>query len=364
MKKILIFSHEFPPDVGGAGVVAKQNADALSHLGYNVTVLTRRQEFCLNSNKYQILYVKCTGKLWFLSYKNSVNFESYDIIFLNDPASIYVAGLFFDKKTLSKSLVFLQGTEPESIYIKPKLSMKLSFFKYFYTKALYNCKSIIAISNFMKEKFIEQTKLTDLSKKIIVNYAGIDTNLFYQEKDEKLRIQNNINASQQILLSVSRVVKQKGYFDMADIFKELILQDENYIWIIVGDGSDLESLKIYIKDLALEKFVIFEGSKTREELRNYYSNADVFWLLSKFDESFGLVYLEAQACGCPAIGRNNAGVKEAINDGKSGFLINNENEILDILSSKKYLKLKQEDILGFASKFSLDIQIKNLEKII
>ena len=114
----------------------------------------------------------------------------------------------------------------------------------------------------------------------------------------------------------------------------------------------------------MDKFIIFEGAKNREELRYYYSNVDIFWLLSNFDESFGLVYLEAQACGCPAIGRNSAGVKEAINDGESGFLINSEDEVLDILKDKKYLKLKQEDVLSFSGKFKLDEQVKILEKFI
>ncbi|MBD3843870.1 MAG: glycogen/starch synthase, partial [Campylobacterales bacterium] len=142
--KILIFSHEFPPQVGGAGVVAEQNARALSKNGYDVTVLTREQKVLKQSNGYKIITVKSYNKLWFLVYKDSIDFDSFDLIFLNDPASIYVAGLFFDKKLLSKSLVFLQGTEPETIYLNPKLTMKLSFFKYFYTKALYKSKSIIA----------------------------------------------------------------------------------------------------------------------------------------------------------------------------------------------------------------------------
>jgi hypothetical protein len=50
VKKILIFSHEFPPDVGGAGIVAEQNAKGLFHNGYSVTVLTREQKV-LNSRK-------------------------------------------------------------------------------------------------------------------------------------------------------------------------------------------------------------------------------------------------------------------------------------------------------------------------
>lgn len=54
----------------------------------------------------------------------------------------------------------------------------------------------------------------------------------------------------------------------------------------------------------------------------------------------------------------------AIKDGKSGFLVNSQDEVLDILKNKKYLELKQEDVLGFAEKFSLSEQVQVLEKMI
>lgn len=360
MKEILIFSHEFPPDVGGAGTVAEQNAKILSQIGYSVTVLTRDQEVSKYSTEYKIQTVKTFSKLWFLAYRTIIDFDHFDLILLNDPASIYVAGMFFDKKTLSKSLAFLHGSEPEAIFLNPKLTFKLIFFKYFYIKALYNCKFIIAVSEFMKDKFVEKTKLANISERILVNYAGIDMKLFFQEKNEEFKSKYNIDSNKQVLLSISRIVKEKGYFEMVEIFKKLVAYDEHYIWIIVGDGIDMDKLKKYVKDLNLDKFVIFEGNISREKLSFYYSNANLFWLLSDFDESFGLVYLEAQACGCPVIGRNNAGVKEAVSNNKSGFLVDSQNEVLDILKSKKYLALKCDDIKGYAERFNLEKQIKSL----
>jgi len=86
--------------------------------------------------------------------------------------------------------------------------------------------------------------------------------------------------------------------------------------------------------------------------------------LSNFDESFGLVYLEAQSCGCPVIGRNNAGAKEAINNEKSGFLTNSQEDVLDILKNKKYLDLNHDEIVGFANQFSLTKQVRILESFV
>ena len=73
-------------------------------------------------------------------------------------------------------------------------------------------------------------------------------------------------------------------------------------------------------------------------------------------DELGLVYLEAQACGCPAMGRNKAGVPESIANNKSGYLINNAEEVFDILKSKKYSELKKEDILSFPNQFISNAQ--------
>ncbi len=363
MQNILIFSHEFPPDIGGAGIVAQQYANSFSQLGYNVTVLTRYQKYYNNNNNssidYKIIMSKDYGKLWFLSYKNSINFSDFDLIILNDPAATYVAGLYFDETLFRKSVVFLHGTESEAIFKKPKLTMKLVFFKHFYTKTLNHCKQIVSVSNFMKNKFIKQTQLINLKEKIIVNYTGIDKNEFYPSPNDIFKKKYAIPQNAQTILSVSRIIKEKGYYEMLEIFKKLILTDQGFRWIIVGTGNYLSELQNLVKTAKLEKYVIFTGGMPREMLRDFYSNSDVFWLLSNFDEALPLVYIEAQTCGCPVIGRNKGGVRETISK-NSGFLVENEFEVFQILKNKEYLKLKKENIIKFANQFNSDIQAKNL----
>ncbi len=360
MQNILIFSHEFPPDIGGAGIVAQQYADSFSRLGYNVTVLTRCQKKHNNKNiNYKIVMPKNRRKLWFISYKKIINFSYFDLIILNDPAAVYVAGLYFDKVLFQKSVVFLHGTESETIFTKPKLTMKLVFFKHFYTKTLNHCKQIVSVINFIKNKFIEQTQLKNLKGKIIINYTGIDKNKFYPSPDNTFKKTYGIPENAQIIISASRIVKEKGYCEMLEIFKKLISTDKGYRWIIVGTGNYLPELQNLVKTAKLEKYVFFTGGMHREMLRNFYSNSDVFWLLSNFDEAFGLVYIEAQTCGCPVIGRNRGGVREAIGK-NSGFLVDNEVEVFQILKNKEYLKLRKQDIIQFANQFNSDLQAKNL----
>ena len=350
--KILIFSHEFPPDIGGAGVVAEQNAKILAETGNDVTVLTRYRESSLDNDLiYSIKRVKTYGKLWFITYKNAVDFSEYDLILLNDPASLYIAGLYFNKEIFDKSTAFLHGSEPELIYKKHSLFRSITFFKFFYTKALTKVKHIISVSHFMKEKFLSNTNLHSLSSKMIVNYAGIDSEVFSPEKNADLKQELSLPQGAQLLISVSRLVTMKGYPEMLNIFEKLLAVDNDFYWAVVGTGEYLEDFKKEIKMKKLESRVFLLGPKKRSELRYYYSGSDVFWLLSNYEESFGLSYLEAQACGIPAIGFNKCGVKEAISV-DTGFLIDTADEIIPILVNKKYKNIQPDSLKNFICYFN------------
>jgi phosphatidylinositol alpha-1,6-mannosyltransferase len=65
--------------------------------------------------------------------------------------------------------------------------------------------------------------------------------------------------------------------------------------------------------------VLFLGKIPRKDMYRYYSAADVF-VFPGIRESLGLVFLEAQSCGLPVVAFNNAGVPEAVQEGKTGFL--------------------------------------------
>jgi glycosyltransferase involved in cell wall biosynthesis len=359
--KILIFANEFPPVVGGAGVVAAQNAYTLSLYGHDVTVLTRKRSGMDMENIYKIVEVAVFSKFWFLSYRKAVDFASFDIIILNDLASAYVAGLYFSSTIFSKSIIILHGSEAGRIYKKQSFAHILSFFKQVYISSLKRCKKIYAVSNYMKNMFISQTGLIELQEKIFVNYAGVDLKIFFPENDDDFRLKWHIPKDAILLLSVSRIIKDKGYYEKFCLFNELCKEGENLYWIIVGSGEYLETLKTLTRENGLDSRIIFTGPERRDKLRTFYSNADLFWLLSKREaESFGLVYLEAQACGIPVIGYNQVGVVEAVANGKSGFLVDNDEQVKTIIKEKLHKNLLKADILDYVKKFQIENTVKKL----
>ena len=356
MKKILIFSHEFPPFGGGAGVVACQYCVELKKQGKDVTLLTRHQDaFSDDLKGINIITVSHIPKLWFISYSlklKSINLKQFDIIILNDIASGFIAGKYFDDNILRKCIYILHGSEPENIYNYPSIYFKLMKFNYYYSKMLSNSKKLIAVSNYMKDKFLNETTFKD-DKKIEVVYSGLSDDFFVEKEVDCKDLYKY--QDKEIILSVSRIEKEKGFLDMYKVFKNLIKMDDSFIWMIVGDGKFKNEFEEIVNKDKLENKIIFKGKIPRVELYKYYKCSDVFWLLSKYKESFGLVYLEAQAYGCPAIGFNRYGVKEAIDDGKTGFLVDKVDDCLNIFLKRQYRKLDKNEIMKFSERFQFDI---------
>lgn len=87
-----------------------------------------------------------------------------------------------------------------------------------------------------------------------------------------------------------------------------------------GDESEKERLMAVAKEVGVRERVDFAGSVAHHELPYFYSAADVC-VMPSYSESFGLVALEAQACGCPVVGSGVTGLRSVVRDEVSGYLI-------------------------------------------
>lgn len=92
------------------------------------------------------------------------------------------------------------------------------------------------------------------------------------------------------------------------------------LWLVIaGDGKEKDKLK-QLADAHLPHRVRFVGRIDRSEMYRYYSAGDLF-VFPGIRESLGMVFLEAQACGLPVVAFENAGVPEAVQNGKTGLLV-------------------------------------------
>lgn len=356
---ILILTYSFLPDIGGTEMVANDYATILTEKGHDVTVISKSYPNSKINFPFKHIQVPNIfgDSLWLLNFGlfiGKANLEQYDYIILNQCHTPLVAGRFFNKKLFAKTITLIQGLEVESIYTYndnfwDRLYGKIIRHDYYHKKCLASCRKVVSVSEFHKNKVIKAAGLSDYSHRFHVVYTGIDKECFRRVSSD-LKQKYNIE-NKEMLISVSRIEKMKGYDEMLEVFSKLIRIDNNYVWVIIGDGPYYNTLKAKVAEYSLQDNILLLGRIDRGELKYYYSAADCFCLLSNYDECLPLVYLEAQACGVPVIGRNKGGVVETILDKQTGFLVNNEDECLDILINKSYKRINNEKMYEFLEKF-------------
>jgi len=124
-----------------------------------------------------------------------------------------------------------------------------------------------------------------------------------------------------VLISVGRLISGKGFEFLIDGFNEVIKGVQNLKLIIVGDGALKSKLEKKVAKFEIQDKVIFAGRINHKELPKYYSAADIFLLLSSY-ENFSNAVLEAMSCELPIITTNVGGFPLQVRDGINGFLVN------------------------------------------
>jgi len=127
-------------------------------------------------------------------------------------------------------------------------------------------------------------------------------------------------------------LKFKGHDFILKTFENLPIEVRNKItWHIAGTGPYLEEFKKIIDVSPIKSQVHIYGFISDEELPSFYNTKDVFILATREEETsnqvegFGLVFLEAQSCGIPAIGTKTGGISDAIEEDNGGWLFEQDN---------------------------------------
>lgn len=354
MKKILVISDEFPPNSGGAGYVGKQIVEGLVSKGHKVSLLTNHRIASIEKvNMYTVFRVKF---LWILLYYIKfffIEWNKYNAIILNDSNTIIPFLFFFNKKARKKTHLIIHGTTIIDNYSN-KVNFLYKWGSPFFNRLLLEVKNVIGVSEFMasyvKENYPEL-------ENIIVWNPGVSFDAF-KKNSQVIRKSTNIS-----ILTVSRIVKQKGFDEMFEVFKKVVKDENKFVWNIIGEGTYMKEFKNKIDIQGYSNKIIFHSKLERIALTEKYLEADVFMLLSNFKESLGLVYLEAQYFGTPVISNNSGGPKEIIST-ETGYLINNPDEVIAILTMKVFLELNKNKIIKNALKFDSRKSLLKLEQLL
>jgi phosphatidyl-myo-inositol dimannoside synthase len=160
--------------------------------------------------------------------------------------------------------------------------------------------------------------------RIRVHGNGTDPNRFYPEDGSHVR--DRLGArGRPIILTVARLVKRKGVDTVLQALEEVRRVLPEVLYIIGGTGPDREYLGAIVNERGLEGNVHFEDRIPYTELRSYYNACDVFVMPARESvpdvEGFGIVFLEAGACGKPVIGARSGGIPDAVIENVTGLLV-------------------------------------------
>lgn len=217
-----------------------------------------------------------------------------------------------------------------------------------YERWFYNQFDEILVPTREYKKILDDRGMPD--KRIRLFKRGIDTASFEPMPNRKQYLPKNLKYSNGItLLYAGRISKDKSLELLAQIYLNLEVSHPDLNLVIAGNGPFLSELK---EILAECRNVVFLGAIPREELPRLYNAAD-FFVFPSVTDTFGMVILEAQACGLPVIVSNQGGPKEIILPEQTGFVVKDQmrttwvrtiDKCLNLIKSNpvEYQKLRDE----------------------
>ncbi|MFM5882677.1 N-acetyl-alpha-D-glucosaminyl L-malate synthase BshA [Methanobrevibacter gottschalkii] len=307
---------QFPPHVGGVGVHIHTLSKKLVDEGHEVYVITYPHRNIEDIDGIHVIGTKglnlpgVRGLMFKMNAKKALEDllekEDIDIIHGHYLFPAGAAAVEVGREHNIKTYVTAHGSDMFELY------KKQPFMRSPIKKVLRDADGVFAVSNALRHEIIA-TGVTGIANKTKLSWNSVDINKFSSKTNDLFKKENKLE-DKPIVLFVGNLIKRKNVDSLLDAKK--VSQSEYYL-VIVGDGPQFKKLNKKVEEENIHD-VIFTGS--RNDVENIIPSCDVL-ILPSFSESFGLVLIEALACGKPVIGSDVGGITEIIND-DVGLLVN------------------------------------------
>ncbi len=331
-KSILIITRNLPPLIGGMERLNWYIADELSK-DHQVTILSHTQAKVIappNTIFYSVplnplpLFLICAffRTFWLCLIRRP------DILFAGSGLTAPIA-VFWAKIFRKKSMVYIHGLD---------IGTNHPLYNFLWVPFIRSANVVIANSSptydLCVQKGVSKAKLQIICPG--VSYPPTPPN---QELIQKIKDQYHLQGKK-VLISIGRLTQRKGLNEFLDLsFAQIVKAAPNTILIVIGDtpnqslNKNLQSKELILSTVrkhGIEDHVVFIGNISDYELlSNFYDVADIHVFPVKYipddPEGFGMVAIEAAAHGKPTIAFATGGIVDAVQDGKTGFLVEKQN---------------------------------------
>ncbi|MBI4596165.1 MAG: glycosyltransferase family 4 protein, partial [Candidatus Tectomicrobia bacterium] len=343
MKILCVSDVSIQDIIGGAERVLYEQATRLAARGHDVHILTRRlpvhQSECtviqnvrewryrLNQSNPISFFASTlrNGKRLFETINQANNF---DCINFHQPFSAFAVMRSASCKNVRKvytchSLAFEEyasrNAKPHSFSKKMVHSLHLASRKWIEKKVLNDSDLIVVLSQYTCDKLLNIYGVP--VEKIAVIPGGIDLVRFHPAADKRaVRERLHLPQEKTLLLTVRNLEPRMGIENLIRAMEEIVKSVPDVYLVIGGSGPLKDDLSMMSRNLNLDRHIHFTGFIPEEALAEYYQAADIFVLPTVELEGFGLVTLEALACGTPVLGTPVGGTQEILSSFDSRFL--------------------------------------------
>lgn len=301
---------------GGTGGIAQYNRDLLSAWSslenvQQIVVLTRRSSPSKQPLPEKVVQYPPVENAFLYGMRavaHSTWRRRFDIVFCGH---LHMMPLAVIVSKLSGAPIWLQLHGIEA------WQNRAGFFRWCVEKATL----VTAVSRFTRRQFLRWANIEAIRVQILPNTVGEQ---FIPTKDRISAKKKYGLAGKRVLLTVSRLAKTeryKGHVRIIECLSAIRNTEDDLAYVIAGDGDMRTELEELVRRKKLEDVVVFIGNVANEELPGLYQAADVF-VMPSTGEGFGIVYLEALACGTPVIAGDRDGAHDPLHDGMLGMLVN------------------------------------------
>jgi len=303
---------------GGFGGISKFNCDLLDAFNASaqvehVTVLPRLipDKICgLLPESMVYDRMASRGKISYMRRVLSHSFrDSIDVVVCGH-ANLLAAAWLMSRLRHTKLILIIHGIEA---WQPPRSKVLASLFQ--------SVDFVVSVSRLTAERFSSWSKFP--LEKCIIQPNCVDLTRFESAPPDEQLIERYGLKGCKVLMTLGRLAlkeRYKGFDEVMDVLPSLIPRFPNLKYLIVGDGQDRQRLEEKAKVLSIGDHVVFAGKIPESDKVAHYNLADAYVMPSS-GEGFGIVLIEAAACGVPVIGSIVDGSREALLNGELGQLV-------------------------------------------